>query len=132
MAPFRVIQDGTGQKVEIPINCGDEHWRSFCLGGASVFQCEMYAVFRAAIWLQAFHTRQGLNGYDVHIYSDSQAVVHTLRSYETKSELVAKAVSALNKTVLMTKARITVFWVKGHAGHDGNTEADRLANKQTD
>ena len=119
----------TFKEVEISLN---DHMNSFHLGASSVFQSECYAVFRAAIWVQIYARKFNFQNKKIAIYSDSQALVHTLKGVETKSDLVYKTFSALNRAVCQTGANIVIRWVKGHDNHRGNERADFNARRGRD
>jgi RNase H len=59
--------------------------------------------------------------------SDSQAALIALESYNFTSKLVAECLDSLKR--LTTKCKLTLMWISGHTGVDGNEQADRLANK---
>jgi RNase H len=84
----------------------------------------MYAInVCARICLSA----EGLEGKHVYIMSDSQAALRALESYSFTSKLVADCLDNLKR--LTTKCKLTLMWVPGHTGVEGNEEADQLANK---
>jgi ribonuclease HI len=90
---------------------------------ATIFQAEMYAInVCARIWLST----EGLTGKHVYIMSDSQAALSALQSYTFTSKLVAECLNNLKR--LTSKCKVTLLWVPGHTGIDGNEEADQLAN----
>ena len=119
LAPYRRTQE-----EDTFIEGGQHH---FHLGKSSIFQAEMYMIYRAAEYIKTFIPYQA-GVYEVFIYTDNRACVYALDSHETKSDLVAKTVSALNEAVLTTGTHIYISWVKGHSGCIGNDRADTLAN----
>ena len=130
IAPFKAknVVDGklTGKAKEVP--CGSSRdWNSCHLGDVSVFQAEMYAIFRTAAYIIEHAETQALMGTEIAIYSDSQAVVHALCQYETNSHLLLTTIQALNEAAKATRSMLIIRWCKGHAGHDGNERADFYA-----
>ena len=119
-APFKRVDEGYAFAQN-----GGVDWNSFHLDQVSVFQAEMYSLFRGAVWAATYAVNQGNR---IVLYTDNQAVVKALNRNTTRSELIYKAYNALNRAAVATGARIIVSWVKGHAGHTGNEVADKLAN----
>ena len=119
-APFLKVNEGYAFAWN-----GGEFWNTFHLDQVSVFQAEMYSLFRSAVWVQTYGRN---HGNTIVLYTDNQAVVKALKRNTTRSELIFKAYTALNNAALATGARIIISWVKGHAGFPGNTKADLLAN----
>ena len=66
----------------------------------------------------------------VKFFSDSQAAIKALNKSEITSKIVLDAHMALNMLAKDTR-RCDLVWVKAHAGHDGNEEADHMARKAT-
>jgi ribonuclease HI len=62
----------------------------------------------------------------VYIMSDSQAALRALKSYTFTSKLVAECLDNFKR--LTTQCKLTLMWVPGHTGVDGNEEAGQLAN----
>jgi ribonuclease HI len=94
--------------------------------GASttIFQAEMYAI---NVCSRICLSTEGLEGKHVYIMSDSQAALRALKSYSFTSKLVTACNDNLKR--LTTKCKLTLMWVPGHTGVEGNEEADQLANK---
>lgn len=67
---------------------------------------------------------------NIFILSDSQAAIKSLISYEIKSKLVLECQAELNKLALNNK--VTIEWVPGHKGYEGNEKADELAKRGAD
>ena len=59
------------------------------------------------------------------IFSDSQAALRALESWDVNSKTVRECIEALND--LGTKTRVDLKWIKAHVGHEGNERADSLA-----
>lgn len=90
---------------------------------ATVFQSEVYAILRCA----SLESLQRVNGEQIFICSDSMATIKALARPLVRSALVLECKQALNR--LSITNRVTVRWIPGHEGHQGNEEADRLANE---
>ena len=90
---------------------------------SSVYQAELYAI------------RQGLHaieealeeGDTVQIFSDSLSSLMALQAFEVHSLLVYRIIQKLNS--LAVQFPTTLYWVKAHAGLDGNELADTLAKQ---
>ncbi|XP_048486450.1 uncharacterized protein LOC125490643 [Plutella xylostella] len=88
---------------------------------ASVFQAEIYAIIGCAYEnLDRAFTRR-----NIFILSDSQAALKALTSAEVNSKLIMECILILNK--IGANNRVTLRWVPGHCGINGNEEADELA-----
>ena len=97
------------------------------LGQSTIFQCEMYAIKKAAQWICENHRKPELRPFNsVVIYSDSLSSVQILQNYVTKSQIVKDTFEWLNRAGRLV--HITIRWVKAHAEHAGNVRADDLAN----
>lgn len=112
----------TGAGVYITRN--DEKITDFSIPlgiSATIFQCEMYAIKTAAIWV----TNQNLKPQNIYILSDSQAALKALEKQSTKSNLVIETNISLNNASILHN--IVIIKVPAHTGLDGNEEADKLA-----
>ena len=95
----------------------------------TVFQCEAHAVYRASKILMDTLTTPELAEYRVIIYTDSQALIKSLQKSYTTSKTILTVHNALNS--LSSTNLLSVEWIPGHTGHDGNEIADKLANIRT-
>jgi ribonuclease HI len=86
---------------------------------ASVFQAEVRAISTIAKTLMQCCSKIIL------IRTDSQAAVTAISNTNTGSKTVAECKQLLNR--LGAKNNVTIAWVKAHANHIGNEQADRLA-----
>jgi ribonuclease HI len=105
-----------GEKTEIRIPLGAE---------ATVNQAELHAIMKAANTIKDEEGRS-----DVVLFSDSQVSLRLLRKRVVKAELVWECWRELNE--LGKNRKVTLKWVKAHAGTEGNEEADRLAKEATE
>jgi ribonuclease HI len=59
--------------------------------------------------------------------SDNQAALRTLKAHTFSSKLVAECLNILKR--LTHQCSVTLMWVPGHTGIEGNEIANQLANK---
>lgn len=89
---------------------------------ATIFQAELIAM---DICIQE-NIRRAHRNTKIYILSDSQSVLKSLTSFKQESKLVW---DCLQKLITLGKRnKVTLMWVPGHIGVEGNEEADRLAN----
>ena len=89
----------------------------------TIFQAELFAIetcVRECL-------KRKTNGATIHIMSDSQAVLMALNATEIRSGLVDNCIKLLND--LGNKNTLTVEWIPGHEGYEGNERADCLAKR---
>ena len=84
---------------------------------------ELTAIAEALVWIDT--EAPGPGDTALHIYYDSQA---TGRTEPRTNQALAKSVQQLVKKVSNTRD-VRWTWVKGHAAHPGNENADRLAGQ---
>ena len=95
----------------------------FPLGkSATVYQAEVLAILHGA---KAAHDLNPQWGVAVDILCDNQAALYNLDKTHSKSALVQECHKTLN--LLAEKRPVTLRWVPGHEGIDGNERADHLA-----
>ncbi|XP_055844735.1 uncharacterized protein LOC129911088 [Episyrphus balteatus] len=101
---------GPGTKLSVPMG-----------QSPSIFQAEVNAIVKCAeINLELTHRNK-----NIAIMSDSQAALKALKSYEINSKLVLECIGKLNELGKIYK--VTLHWVPGHVGVQGNEEVDSLA-----
>lgn len=101
---------------------GSKQGQSFALGKlCTVFQAEVYAI------LQCCRSDEltGLSNETIYICSDSQAALRALNSPKVTSKLVLECMLALQE--LSRENTVTLIWVPGHCGIEGNESADQAA-----
>jgi ribonuclease HI len=72
-------------------------------------------------------TEGGNEGKHIYIMSDTEAALKALKAHTFKSKLVAECLGVLKRLTL--KCTVTLRWVPGHTGVEGNEKADQLANE---
>ena len=118
------IEERAGLGLVILENGNEIARRSMALGSyTTVNQAELLAIKGGADIL----LREDTIGKKIEIYSDSQASVLALVQGETKSALTKECFEALNK--LARGRTVTLRWVPGHVGIEGNEVADKLAKE---
>lgn len=89
---------------------------------SSIFQCEIYAVKMAIMTINSLYDSSS----NIVICVDSQAALKALDSFKISSTLVRECRDLLNS--LGRQREITLMWVPGHSGVEGNDVADYVAN----
>lgn len=89
----------------------------------TVFQAEVYAILHCA---KICNTRTYKNR-QICIITDSQASLKALQGNKVTSELVWECQKELR--TLAEHNKVTLLWVRGHSGIEGNIKADELARK---
>ena len=117
-----------GHPIERPIPNHDR--TSFYLEDATIFQCEVFAVGRAASWLTEHATDFEIKTACINV--DSQAAIKALLSPKINQKLVYHVVQLLNEAASQLD-KLTIRWVKAHvddsALHRGNAFADAAAKQ---
>nr|XP_037872684.1 uncharacterized protein LOC119629756 [Bombyx mori] len=88
----------------------------------TVYQAELLALCRAT------HEAAEHRAKSVGIYSDSLSALQTTANWNALHPLAVEARENLRKALLRSK-RISLFWIKAHAGLEGNERADKLAKE---
>ena len=78
--------------------------------------------------LNNVHPRKHKYGKIIYIFTDNEAVILALEAYHTTSELVWECKQLLLR--LGSTNNVTLAWVPGHSGVEGNELADELAKKR--
>lgn len=90
---------------------------------ASIFQTEVFAISE----ISTSAPLQGEIGKHIYICTDSESAIKAIQSPMVKSRMVQECKTTLNN--LAARNKVTLLWVPGHSGIDGNEEADRLARQ---
>ena len=102
----------TGPGINISIPMG--RW-------PTVFQAEIYAILECVRVCLARNYRYA----NICIFSDSQAALNALKSFQCRSKLVWECIQSLSQ--LCQRNQVNLYWVPGHCGVEGNEKADTLA-----
>jgi ribonuclease HI len=112
---------GAGMRWEGPNGPGEE--RIHLGKNATVFQAEITALTVAASCMK----QSGLKGVTIDIFTDSQAAIRTLNREWTATKTTRECKQRLNE--LARENLVTVRWIPGHVGVEGNEAADRVAKE---
>ena len=88
----------------------------------SVFQAEAYGIEASVKFLIS----QDTQNRNIVIYSDSQATIKSLQKTKINSRTIISCNNAINK-LAGNQNNVTISWIPGHRGHDGNELADQIA-----
>ena len=117
---------GAAYIVRNPHGSNDTH-DDFYLGKmATVFQAEIYGIYKAAEYL---HFRE-LKDQKIIFYSDSQAAIKALNNNKVTSWQVYNTIERLNW--IAKNNVVEIRWVKAHVGHHHNEAADEYAKAGAD
>ncbi|XP_035234184.1 uncharacterized protein LOC118206013, partial [Stegodyphus dumicola] len=94
-------------------------WKGFLGAGNSVFQAEAEAIRQAILAASQFSYSTA------EIHTDSLSAIHAIRNPFHRSPIIGR----IQQTLHQYEGRILIFWIKAHAGHQGNEEADLLAKE---
>jgi ribonuclease HI len=112
-------EEGTGLGVFGP---GTREYQS--LGTyPTVFQAEVLALDKCI----SINLSRSYRNKSIRIFSDSQAAIKALTSVEIKSRVVWDCLQKLLE--LAMRNRVTMIWLPGHEGFEGNEIADELARR---
>ena len=89
----------------------------------SIFQAEILAIERCARTI----TNNNSRNKNITILTDSQAALKALKGYTVNHKCVLSCIETLN--TLGLEKRITIGWIPGHTGVQGNEIADKLAKQ---
>ena len=110
---------GYGYYIE---NNNKNHYASESLNNYNtVYQAETIAIHEAASYL----IRNNTMNTPIYFFSDSQATIRALTNHTIKSHTTLECIKILNTLGLNNK--VTIKWIPGHKGYDGNEIADSLA-----
>jgi ribonuclease HI len=90
----------------------------------TIFQAEVHAI---EICARRCLQRGDLKNRHTYIVSDSQAALKALSSQRIESKLVSDCVKTLKQVT--KRSKLTLMWVPGHQGIEGNELADKLAKR---
>jgi len=128
----QIFTDGSGNNNNFGsgflIQTGFQKARGIANNGPmyTVFLSEVRAIYLA---VQNFLHSPPTNTTKVHIFSDSTSAIQAIKHPTTTSKLIRQTWQALKK--LDATYAWSLGWVKGHAGNQGNEEADTLAKAGT-
>jgi ribonuclease HI len=90
---------------------------------STVFSAEVMTI----LWCTELLLTKNLTRRRIHICSDSRVAIAALAKTTTESSLVWKCMQVLEK--LSKSNKVTLMWIPGHQGIQGNEEADTLAKE---
>ena len=90
---------------------------------ATVYQAEIAAITACV----RENLTRGYSNKHIYICSDSQAALKALSKAEVRSAITLECKNALDRLSLSNK--VSLIWMPGHTGIEGNEEADNLARE---
>nr|XP_037869605.1 uncharacterized protein LOC119629076 [Bombyx mori] len=124
---IRIFTDGS--RIEGKVGAALSVWngeteiKAFKLalpGYCTVYQAELLAICKAT------HVILGHPASSFGVYSDSMAALQTVINHSCLHPLAVESRDKLTTASLQGKV-VTLFWIKAHAGMEGNERADQLA-----
>ena len=116
-----LMEDGAGAGIyseELNLSC------QLSLGKfTSVYQAEMLALIHALDHLEV----SMVGGRKILVALDNQAVIRSMKRTKMSTSLAFECVHRLNR--IASRNEVTLVWVRGHSGIDGNERADNLAKR---
>ncbi|XP_071035183.1 uncharacterized protein [Parasteatoda tepidariorum] len=83
----------------------------------TIFQAEARAI------LEAVQIAKN-NSRNTTIWTDSLSALHAIKNYNTTHNIIQKI-----QSILINHPQLEISWIKAHAGHMGNEEADKAAKE---
>lgn len=115
------IEDKTAYGMYIPRYSIKEAHR--LTDGLSIFTVELFAIFKALLWIQDVKPPRSI------ICTDSLSSVKSIQSYDNKINYLVKEILILIDCLNKSGLEVWLIWIPAHVGISGNEVADQLAKE---